>query len=309
MRTMKLLLLTSLFVVPSVAAQGDKNAKDSSFKNVEYLSGVASMSDKQKGTLVVTATEVRLVDKKGKPYFAIPVAEIREIKDTSFAPPESRKKGAQVDGMPKLPGFLKKSRPDGQITISTQKDSTSPKSAIVLQINEKGTLRQVTAALRSPLNRSTAAAAPGAAGGGGAGDSAGQAAGPALRMLVANPFSAAATDSAAAVEVGSMVRTEIKQFVGDKLEIVTREQMNAALDQFGYPRDAILNHDLAIMLAKTLGVPFIMTGNMTKGTDGKYTVVTSLGGVNDTTGKTTTVVQLDGESLTDFGHRIAETLK
>ena len=131
----------------------------------------------------------------------------------------------------------------------------------------------------------------------------------AVRLLVTNPFSATATDSGAAVEVGSVVRTELKKFVGDKLEIVTREQMNAALNQFGYPPDAILNHDLAVMLAKTLGVPFVMTGNMTKGTDGKYTVVTSLGGVNDTTGKATTVVQQDGESLTDFGHRIAETIK
>jgi len=304
---MKLLVLTSL-VVPSLAAQDDKNAKDPSFKNVEYLSGVASMSDKQKGTLVVTATEIRLVDKKGKAYFTIPRADIREVKDTSFAVPE-KKRAASVSGL-SVPSFLKKSRPDGQITIAFQKDSTSPKSAIVLQINEKGTLRQIAGALRSQPNRA-AAPTPDAAGAGGAaaGDTASQAAGPAVRLLVTNPFSEAATDSGAAVEIGGIVRTEIKQFVGDKLEIVTREQMNAALNQFGYPPDAILNKDLAIMLAKTLDVPFVMTSGMTKGADGKYTVITSLGGVNDTTAKATTVVQNDGESLADFGRRIAETIK
>src|SRR5687768_16301070 len=60
------------------------------------------------------------------------------------------------------------------------------------------------------------------------------------RLMVANPFAFSAGDSLAAVEIGTAVRDQLRDRIGDDYNIVEQEQMNEALVQYGYPRDAIL---------------------------------------------------------------------
>lgn len=294
----------ALLLAPSVVfAQ-----QDTSFKNVEYLSGMTTIPEKQKGMLVVSAAELRLVDKHGKPYFTIPMSDIRTVRDSSFEKSEDEKRKSSVTGIPKVPGFLKKSKPNGQITIATQKDSVT--GTIVLNAYESGAVRNIATAIRSRLEGSTSPpSTPGSQGTPQASQTPAADAPPLQRMLVANPFAADPADSAAAVEVGTGMRNEVSKILGEKLQIITREQMNKLLEPYGYPADAILSQSLVVTLATSIEASVLLSGNMTKGQDGRYSVSARLGSVNDTTGAPTVVVQEPSEKLETFGRRIIEALK
>ena len=69
------------------------------------------------------------------------------------------------------------------------------------------------------------------------------------RFMIANPFAFAPADSAPAVAIGSGIREEMKDVVGRDFQVVEQQQMNDALTQYGYPKDAILSPALATTLA------------------------------------------------------------
>jgi tetratricopeptide (TPR) repeat protein len=135
-----------------------------------------------------------------------------------------------------------------------------------------------------------------------------QAAPNAPRLMVANPFAYASADSANAVRIGSAARQEMKDIAGRNFTVVEQTQMNDALKQYGYPIDAILTPALAVTLAKNIQARVLMTGTLARGEGGRATVTARLIGVNDDAGNVVTLTQQQGQSLDDFGKKLARAL-
>jgi tetratricopeptide (TPR) repeat protein len=129
------------------------------------------------------------------------------------------------------------------------------------------------------------------------------------RFMVANPFAFAPADSAPAVAIGSGLREEMKAVVGRDFQVVEQQQMNDALTQYGYPKDAILSPALASTLAKNIQARFLISSTMAKGQAGRYTVTARLLGVNDDAGNVVTQAQNQSESPQAFGKRLAKAVE
>lgn len=128
------------------------------------------------------------------------------------------------------------------------------------------------------------------------------------RLMVANPFAFAPADSANAVRIGTAMREEMKDIVGRNFTVVEQTQMNDALKQYGYPIDAILSPPLATTLAKNIQARVLVTGTVAKGEGGRTAVTARLIGVNDDAGNVVTLAQAPGQSLGDFGKKLARAL-
>jgi tetratricopeptide (TPR) repeat protein len=129
------------------------------------------------------------------------------------------------------------------------------------------------------------------------------------RLMVANPFAFASADSATAVRIGSAARGEMKAIVGRDFTVVEQAQMNDALKQYGYPVDAILSPPLATTLAKNIQARVLMSGTMARGAAGGTAVTARLIGVNDDAGNVVTLTQQKGQTLEDFGKKLARALE
>ena len=129
------------------------------------------------------------------------------------------------------------------------------------------------------------------------------------RLMVANPFAFASADSASAVRIGSAARAEMKAVVGRDFTVVEQAQMNDALQQYGYPVDAILSPPLATTLAKNIQARVIMSGTLARGAGGGTAVTARLIGVNDDAGYVVTLTQQKGQTLEDFGKKLARALE
>jgi len=129
------------------------------------------------------------------------------------------------------------------------------------------------------------------------------------RFMVANPFAFAPADSAPAVVIGSGLREEMKGVVGRDFQVVEQQQMNDALTQYGYPKDAILSPALATTLAKNIQARYLVTSTLAKAPGKGYTVTARIHGVNDDAGNVVTIAQQPGESPQAFGKRVAEALE
>lgn len=129
------------------------------------------------------------------------------------------------------------------------------------------------------------------------------------RMMVANPFAFASADSATAVKIGSAAREEMKDIAGRNFTVVEQAQMNDALKQYGYPVDAILSPPLANTLAKNIQARVLMSGTMSRGAGGRTAVTARLMGVNDDAGYVVSLTQAPGQSLQDFGKKLARALE
>jgi tetratricopeptide (TPR) repeat protein len=127
------------------------------------------------------------------------------------------------------------------------------------------------------------------------------------RLMVANPFANAPADSANAVRIGSAAREEMKGVVGRNFTVVEQSQMNDALKQYGYPIDAILSPPLATTLAKNIQARVLMTGTMVRAGD-RVAVTARLTGVNDDAGNVVALTQGQGQSLEDFGKKLARAM-
>jgi len=129
------------------------------------------------------------------------------------------------------------------------------------------------------------------------------------RFMVANPFAFAPGDSAPAVAIGTGMREEMKDVVGRDYTVVEQSQMNDALTQYGYPKDAILSPALALTLAKNIQARFLVNATLSKGEGNRFTVTARLAGVNDDAGNVVTLTQNAGESPQDFGKRLVSALE
>jgi tetratricopeptide (TPR) repeat protein len=128
------------------------------------------------------------------------------------------------------------------------------------------------------------------------------------RLMVANPFAFASTDSATAVRIGSAAREEMKGIAGRNFSVIEQAQMNDALKQYGYPVDAILSPPLATTLAKNIQARVLMTGTLQRAQGGGTTVTARLVGVNDDAGNVVTLTRGQGQGLEAFGKKLAQAL-
>ena len=131
----------------------------------------------------------------------------------------------------------------------------------------------------------------------------------ATRFMVANPFAFAPADSAPSVTIGTSLRNEMKGVVGRNYSVVEQSQMNDALTQYGYPKDAILSPALALTLAKNIQARYLISSTMQKGEGNRFTVSARIAGVNDDAGNVVTLTQSPGESPEAFGKRLADALE
>jgi len=128
------------------------------------------------------------------------------------------------------------------------------------------------------------------------------------RFMVANPFAFAPADSAPAVAIGTGMREEMKDVVGRDYTVIEQAQMNDALTQYGYPKDAILSPALAVTLAKNIQARFLVNSTISKGAKG-FSVTARLTGTNDDAGNVVTLTQNPGETPEAFGKRLASALE
>ncbi len=129
------------------------------------------------------------------------------------------------------------------------------------------------------------------------------------RMMVATPYVFASADSAAAVAVGSDLRERMNRAAGSNFQVISREQMNEALVQWGYPQDAILTNNVSLLFAKQLNARTIVLSAMSREQDGRFSMTTRFAGVNDDAGFVVRRTQAVGETLEEFAKDLADEFK
>lgn len=129
------------------------------------------------------------------------------------------------------------------------------------------------------------------------------------RLMVANPYSFSSSDSAASVRVGAGLREKVDGIADRWYTTITRVQMNEALQQYGYPPDAVLPVFVARQLASQLQARALVTSTLTRGEGGRVSVEARLTGISDQTGHMVRVTQAQNQSFEDFGSKIADSLK
>jgi len=128
------------------------------------------------------------------------------------------------------------------------------------------------------------------------------------RLLVANPFSFSAQDSAAAVRVGAGLRDRVEKNAERWFKVVQRAQMNEALQQYAYPVDAVLPPLVARQLAQSLNARAMVVGTLLRGDGGRYTIEARLAHLNDDAGHIARVTQSPNQSFEEFGAKAADSL-
>jgi tetratricopeptide (TPR) repeat protein len=128
------------------------------------------------------------------------------------------------------------------------------------------------------------------------------------RLMVANPFAFAPGDSANAVKIGTAMRQQMKDIAGRNFTVIEQSQMNEALQQYGYPTDAILSPPLATTLAKNIQARVLVSSILSRGKSGGDSVTARLIGVNDDAGYVVALTRGQGQSPEAFGKRLAQAL-
>jgi tetratricopeptide (TPR) repeat protein len=128
------------------------------------------------------------------------------------------------------------------------------------------------------------------------------------RFMVSNPYVTSSGDSAAAVQVGTGIRDRMTKITDGEYNVLTQDQMNEALKQYGYPANAILSPSLASTLAKSVQARILLSSAMSKAGGAQYGVQARLAGVNDEAGSVVTVQQ-SGAGLNDLGGKVADQLQ
>jgi tetratricopeptide (TPR) repeat protein len=132
------------------------------------------------------------------------------------------------------------------------------------------------------------------------------------RLLVANPFTPSAVDSAAAVEIGDGLRERMaRSVVGRDFNVISREQMNTALSEWGYPADAVLNASTSKTFAIKTTARTIVQSTLAKNAQGLYTLTARFVGTASTepAGVTVSMTQAPGQKLDDLGSKTADLFR
>ncbi|MEO8635485.1 MAG: hypothetical protein ABI587_09450 [Gemmatimonadales bacterium] len=128
----------------------------------------------------------------------------------------------------------------------------------------------------------------------------------AARLLVGNPHSFNAADSAPSVLIADGMRGKIEKLVGSQFRVLTRVEMNEALTTYSYPKDAILTVMSTRVLAQALNSKAMVASTVAKDPGGRYVVTSRFGGINDDAANVVTVTQVAGQAPADLGVRVAE---
>jgi tetratricopeptide (TPR) repeat protein len=132
----------------------------------------------------------------------------------------------------------------------------------------------------------------------------------AVRVMVANPYASSTSDSSASVAIAAGMRSRLTKVAGTDYTIVSDTVMNTALEQFGYPRNAILSPANALILAKQIpGTKGIVTSTLSRPDGSQYALTSRFFGVLADAGIVQSAQQQPGEKLDAFGARAAEGFK
>ena len=104
------------------------------------------------------------------------------------------------------------------------------------------------------------------------------------KIFVANPYVRAVADSAASVEVGEALRDRMDRVAGSNFQVIPREQMNDALEVWGYPQDAILTVPVSRRFAQEMAARALFITMMSRRQDGRYLAITRFAGLHDDAG-------------------------
>ncbi|MEP6571119.1 MAG: hypothetical protein ABJD11_00425 [Gemmatimonadota bacterium] len=129
------------------------------------------------------------------------------------------------------------------------------------------------------------------------------------RLLVANPYTFVAQDSAASVAVGDGLRTRMDKVVGGQFFVIPRAQMNDALKQFGYPADAILAPPVQRSFGSSMQSRYLLSSTITKAEGGRYNIAARLAGLNEDAGNTVYLTQASGQTPADFSSAVADAFQ
>lgn len=131
---------------------------------------------------------------------------------------------------------------------------------------------------------------------------------PAPKLLVATPFTFSDADSAMAVEIGNAMRLRMERVAGTTYRVIPAKQMQSALEQYGYPLDALLPPTVARVLAQQLQARVMLTSLLGKSEAGAYALTARLAGLNDDAGNVVVIQQAPGQAPKAFGEAVADRL-
>jgi predicted Zn-dependent protease len=129
------------------------------------------------------------------------------------------------------------------------------------------------------------------------------------RLLVSNPHSFSPQDSASSVQIGQGIRGRMEKVVGSNFAVLSREQMNDALKQFGYPPDAILASTVQKQFGNALQAKALVASTLSKDPSGRFSVTSRLAGLNDDAGNVVVVTQAASQKLDEVGGSVADALQ
>lgn len=132
------------------------------------------------------------------------------------------------------------------------------------------------------------------------------------RLLVATPYTTRAEDSASAVEAGHGLRERLSRHLTRDFRVVTRQQMNEALAQFGYPADALLEYHAARTLAQQVTAPVMVMPRWLPADGGRHRLTARLiatGSSRGAAGHVVSMEQAAGEDPEDVGEDVADQLR
>lgn len=132
---------------------------------------------------------------------------------------------------------------------------------------------------------------------------------PLPKLMVSNPYVRRTDDSLTAVQIGTALRSRMERVASGTYQVVTRDQMNTALTEYGYPKDAILQPPVQRQFASSVNARVLLGTQLAQSQAGRVTVTARLIGLNDDAGTVVVTTRTDGQSLDAFGGAIADQLQ
>jgi tetratricopeptide (TPR) repeat protein len=126
------------------------------------------------------------------------------------------------------------------------------------------------------------------------------------RLLVGNPHSFSPEDSTHSVAIGDAMRTRVDKIDNDQFRVLTREEMNEALKQFGYPADAILAPLPLRAFAQSLNAKVMIVSTLNHDAAGRHQLTARLAGLNDDAGMVVTIPAGTSENHAEIGAKVAD---
>lgn len=132
---------------------------------------------------------------------------------------------------------------------------------------------------------------------------------PLPRLMVSNPYALRTADSAASVQIGAAVRSRMDRVANGTYTVMTRDQMNSALVEYQYPKDAILTLPVQRQFAQAVAARVLLSSTMARSQGGQAIITARLAGLNDDAGTVVVVTQNGGQGPEAVGAAVADQLQ